>query len=141
MKKFVSAVLFTALVLAVILINSRRPTPRILIFSKTTGYHHSAIAAGQTALLKLASEKGFEADTTTDNRLFRDEVLSSYHAIIFLNTTLDVLDEFEQIAMQRFIEAGGGYVGIHAASDTEYDWPWYGQLVGGYFVRDRKSVV
>ncbi len=134
MKKFVSAVLFTALVLAVILINSRRPTPRILIFSKTTGYHHSAIAAGQTALLKLASEKGFEADTTTDNRLFRDEVLSSYHAIIFLNTTLDVLDEFEQIAMQRFIEAGGGYVGIHAASDTEYDWPWYGQLVGGYFV-------
>ncbi len=134
MKKPLLALLFIAFSLTEIGCNPNGRTPRILIFSKTAGHYHKSIAPGQTALLQLAFEKGFEADTTTDNRLFRDEVLSTYNAIIFLNTTLDVLDEFEQIAMQRFIEAGGGYAGIHSASDTEYDWPWYGQLVGGYFV-------
>ena len=126
MKKPLLAFLFVALALVIIISILVRPAPRILIFSKTAGYHHSSIVAGQAALLKLASENGFEADTTSDSRLFRDDVLSTYNAVIFLSTTGDVLDEFEQIAMQRFIESGGGYVGIHAASDTEFDWPWYG---------------
>ena len=46
---------------------------------------------------------------------------------------MDVLNEVQQSEFERYIQAGGGFVGIHAASDTEYDWPWYGKLVGGYF--------
>lgn len=138
MKKPILFLVFSAVALVVGLLITfsprSRPIPRILVFSKTAGYHHASIDAGNEALLKLAAENGFDADTTSDSRLFSDEILSTYRAVVFLSTTQDVLNEFEQIALQRFIEAGGGYVGIHAASDTEYDWPWYGQLVGGYFM-------
>ena len=54
-------------------------------------------------------------------------------AVIWLSTTMNVLNEVEQADFERYIQAGGGYVGIHAAADTEYDWAWYGELVGGYF--------
>jgi type 1 glutamine amidotransferase len=53
--------------------------------------------------------------------------------VVFANTTGDVLDATQQQAMETFIRAGGGFMGVHSAADTEYDWPWYGQLVGAYF--------
>jgi cytochrome c len=72
-------------------------------------------------------------DTTSDPRQFREEVLQDYAAIIFLNTTGDILNDQQQAEMERYIQAGGGFMGIHSAADTEYDWKWYGQLVGAYF--------
>jgi type 1 glutamine amidotransferase len=107
--------------------------PRVLIFSKTAGFRHQNIEHGVEVLARLASQRGVGLEATEDAEVFHDTGLSAYDAVIFLSTTGDVLDDVQQGALVRFVRSGGGYVGIHAASDTEYDWPWYGELVGGYF--------
>lgn len=106
---------------------------RILIFSKTTGFRHESIEHGAEVLKQLASSNKMVADHTEDSGVFTDANLSKYDALIFLSTTGDILNESQKAAFVRFIQSGKGFVGIHAASDTEYNWPWYGQLVGGYF--------
>ncbi|OKS87912.1 ThuA domain-containing protein [Mucilaginibacter polytrichastri] len=105
----------------------------VLIFSKTAGYHHNSIAAGIPAIIKLGQENGFSVDTTTNAALFTESNLKKYDAVIFLSTTGDVLNDEQQEAFKKYIESGKGFVGVHAATDTEYDWPWYGDLVGAYF--------
>jgi type 1 glutamine amidotransferase len=107
--------------------------PRLLVFSKTAGFRHGSIEPGVAALESLAAGNGMTVTASEDSAVFTDESLASYDAVIFLSTTGDILDEAEQAALERYIRAGRGFVGIHAASDTEYDWPWYGGLVGGYF--------
>ena len=106
---------------------------RILVFSKTAGYRHESIGAGIEALRKLGKKQGFEVDTTENSSKFNEENLVRYKAIVFLNTTGDVLNHEQQNDLERFVQAGGGFVGIHSATDTEYDWPWYGKMVGAYF--------
>lgn len=108
---------------------------KILVFSKTAGFHHSSIKAGIMAIQKLAVTKKFIADTTTDAEKFNHSNLKQYAAVIFLNTTGDVLNPEQEKAFQAYIRSGGGFVGVHAATDTEFDWPWYGKLVGAYFVK------
>jgi len=117
------------------LFNADIKSARVLVFSKTKGWRHDSIPAGIAALEKMASEQGFTLVATEDAELFNDAQLSSFNAIVFLNTTLDVLDDEQQVAMERFIQAGGGFVGIHAAADTEWegDWFWYRKLVGAVF--------
>lgn len=112
---------------------SKRDEVRLLVFSKTAGYRHQSIDAGKLAIIDLAKEKGWAVDTTEDADVFEESNLAQYSAVIFLSTTQDVLDIAQQRDFERYIQSGGGYVGIHAASDTEYDWPWYGRLVGAYF--------
>lgn len=107
--------------------------PRLLVFSKTTGFRHDAIPVARQAILEIALENEWSATFTEDAGWFEESRLSTYKGIVFMLTTGDVLNDTQQAAMQKFIERGGGYVGIHAASDTEYDWPWYGKLVGAYF--------
>jgi len=107
--------------------------PKILVFCKTSGFHHNSIAAGIVAIQKLGQENNFEVDTTTDSTKFTEKNLHKYAAVVFLSTTGNVLGDEEQTAFEHFIESGKGYVGIHAATDTEYDWPWYNKLVGAYF--------
>ncbi|MCU0419928.1 MAG: ThuA domain-containing protein [Cyclobacteriaceae bacterium] len=107
--------------------------PRILVFSKTAGYRHASIQEGKRALMALGQAHGFGVDTTENANAFQEYNLKKYKAVVFLSTTGDVLTHSQQADMERFIQAGGGFVGIHAAADTEYGWPWYGQLVGGYF--------
>jgi type 1 glutamine amidotransferase len=104
---------------------------RILVFSRTLGYRHDAIGPGIEALRSLGAANGFEADATEDPSDFNDENLAGFDVVVFLSTTADVLDDGQQAAFERYIRAGGGWVGVHAAADTEYDWPWYGQLLGG----------
>ncbi|MCR8556687.1 ThuA domain-containing protein [Mucilaginibacter sp. BJC16-A38] len=106
---------------------------KVLIFSKTAGFHHNSIAVGIPAILKLGQENNFDADTTTDGAKFTFDNLKQYAAVIFLSTTGDVLNETQQAAFEKYIRNGGGFVGVHSATDTEYDWPWYGNLVGAYF--------
>jgi cytochrome c len=108
-------------------------TPRILVFTKTKGYHHESIPDGVAAIQTLGKENGFEVDTTKDASQFTENNLKKYKAVIFLSTTGNVLNGDQQLAFERFIQSGGGYVGIHAAADTEYEWPWYNNLVGAYF--------
>ncbi|SEA10969.1 ThuA domain-containing protein [Pedobacter hartonius] len=125
---------------------------RVLIFSKTAGFHHQSIAEGVPAIQKLGIENKFGVDTTTDSTQFTAANLKKYAAVVFLSTTGNVLGDEEQKAFEQYIRAGGGFVGVHAATDTEYDWPWYGKLVGAYFLKhpaqqmatlhviDRKSI-
>jgi cytochrome c len=106
---------------------------RVLVYSKTAGYHHASIATGIKAIQKLGTENNFDVDSTTDSTFFTTQNLKKYNAIIFLSTTMNVLDNNGQEAFQKYIQSGGGYVGVHAATDTEYDWPWYNKLVGAQF--------
>ncbi|MDJ1506225.1 ThuA domain-containing protein [Xanthocytophaga agilis] len=110
------------------------PTLNVLVFSKTAAFRHQSIDAGKVALTKMAKEKGFGVSFTEDATQFSERTLKKYNTVIFLNTTGDILNAEQQSAFERYIQAGGGYVGIHAATDTEYDWPWYGQLAGAYFL-------
>jgi cytochrome c len=105
----------------------------LLVFARTTEYRHESIEAGVGALLGLADERGWQLVASEDPEVFSDESLAPLDVVIFLSTTGDVLDAEQEAAFERFIQSGKGFVGVHAASDTEYDWPWYGELVGAYF--------
>jgi len=111
----------------------QKKKPKVLIYSKTNGYHHASIPNGIKAIEQLGAANGFSVDATTDSLQFTDKNLKQYAAVIFLSTTANVLDATEQGAFERYIRSGKGFVGVHAAADTEYDWPWYNQLVGAYF--------
>ena len=113
--------------------NKQDTETKLLVFSKTDGYRHASIPVGIRALREISEENGYLMDHTENANLFNSANLKQYDAVIFLNTTLDVFNEKQQEAFQGYIRNGGGYVGIHAASDTEFDWPWYGRLVGAYF--------
>jgi type 1 glutamine amidotransferase len=113
---------------------------RALIFSKTAAFRHTeCIPQGTTRIAQMSAKYGFDVDATENAALFTDANLANYDVVIFLCTTGDVLNATQQAAFERYIRAGGGYAGIHSASDTEYDWPWYGGLVGAYF-RDHPGV-
>ena len=105
----------------------------VLIFSKTAGYRHASIKDGIVAIRKLASEHTIHVDFTEDSSAFSDQNLARYKAVVFLSTTGNILNAEQKAAFERYIHAGGGYAGIHSATDTEYDWAWYGRLVGAYF--------
>lgn len=107
--------------------------PSVLVFSKTAGYRHQSIEAGKEAILKIGNQSNYTVDTSEDASLFTEKNLKKYDAVVFLNTTQDILNDDQQVAFENFIRSGKGFVGIHAAADTEYDWPWYGKLVGAYF--------
>jgi type 1 glutamine amidotransferase len=108
--------------------------PGVLVFHKTAGFRHDSIEAGMTALEELLAETDdYEVTATEDASVFSAEGLQHFDVIVFMNTTGDVLDESQQEAMEEFIRAGKGFVGVHSAADTEYEWPWYGGLVGAYF--------
>jgi type 1 glutamine amidotransferase len=113
---------------------SYKKPKKILVFTKTKGFYHKSIPAGVKALLVMGVEKGIVVDTTSDATRFVYKELKGYDAIVFLSTTGNMLDDEQQAEFKRYINKGGGFVGIHAAADAEYDWPWYNQLVGGYFL-------
>ncbi|GAA4443890.1 hypothetical protein GCM10023188_45070 [Pontibacter saemangeumensis] len=112
---------------------------RILVFSKTSGYYHESIPDGIAAIQKLGREHNVMVDTTKNAAYFNPDSLQNYKAVVFLSTTMDVLDTVQQAAFEKYIQAGGGFAGIHAAADTEYDWPWYNKLVGAYFLSHPKQ--
>jgi len=119
---------------------AKSPAPyRLLVFSKTAGYRHASIPDGVAAVRALGAKSGFEIDATEDAGAFRDDNLKRYAAVVFLSTTGDVLDDAQQKAFERYIRGGGGYVGVHSATDTEYEWDFYGRLVGAYFASHPKG--
>jgi type 1 glutamine amidotransferase len=120
---------------APVLSAENEPAFAVLVFSKTAGYRHESIPAGIAAIQALGEQSDFRVDATEDDKVFSDASLAKYREVIFLSTTGEVLDAGEQAAFERFIRHGGGFVGIHAATDTGYEWPWYGGLVGNYFRR------
>lgn len=112
---------------------------RVLIFSLTKGYHHASIADGITDIQKLGAENNFDVDTTTNPAKFNDNDLKAYKAIIFLSPTgNNLFNEDQKSAFRNYIHHGGGYVGIHAATDCLFEWEWYGKLVGAFFTKHPK---
>lgn len=135
MKKIVLFLLAAVIVISYMSCGTgkRSGKPRVLVFSKTAGFRHASITKGKEAIQKLGLENGFDVDTTENADYFNEDSLKNYSAVIFLSTTENVLDAKQEAAFERYIQAGGGFVGVHAATDTEYDWGWYGRLVGAYF--------
>ncbi len=105
----------------------------VLVFSKTAGFRHSSIPAGQQLFFDLAKRHNFQVDTSEDASIFNQEDLGKYNVVVFLSTTGDILNAEQESALRQFMQAGGGWMGIHAAADTEYEWSWYNELVGAYF--------
>ena len=109
------------------------PLENVLVFSETAGFRHDSIDEGIAAIQALGTANDFEVDATEDSTQFNPTNLAQYDAVVFLSTTGDVLTNDQQEAFEAYVRAGGGFVGIHAAADTEYTWPWYGEAIGGYF--------
>lgn len=108
----------------------------VAVFSRTESWHHESINEGVTSVRELGKLHNFDVFWTEDpKRLFKDEMLNKYAAVMFLLTTGDVLNEEQQAVLQRYIRAGHGFVGVHSAADTEHDWPWYNKMLGHMFVR------
>jgi cytochrome c len=104
-----------------------KPRFSALIFSKTPAFRHNeCIPQGTVKIAQMGVEHGFNVDATENADAFTDANLAKYDVVIWLCTTGDVLNATQQAAFERYIRAGGGYAGIHSASDAEYDWPWYG---------------
>jgi type 1 glutamine amidotransferase len=108
---------------------------RVLLFTRTLGFRHASIPAAVAALQRQAARQGLQIDHTEDPARFTATGLRRYRAVVFLSTTGDVLDPGGEAALRGFVAAGGGWVGVHAAADTEYGWPWYETLVGARFAR------
>jgi uncharacterized protein len=107
---------------------------KILVFSKTAGYRHAvSIQYGKKEIIELGKKNKFSVDTSESADVFTADNLKQYSAVVFLCTTGNVLNEEQQKAFEQFIRKGGGYMGIHSAADTEYDWEWFGGLNGAYF--------
>jgi type 1 glutamine amidotransferase len=110
-----------------------KPSAQVLVFSKTAGFRHDSIPAGVAAISSLGRANGFSVAATEDAKAFTTKRLRRFDAIVFLSTTGDVLAPRQQRAFRSYIRRGGGWAGIHSAADTEYDWPFYGELLGAYF--------
>ena len=105
----------------------------VLVFGKTQGFYHSSITRGMGLLKQDLEKEGIYADTTRNADVFNAKDLKKYKAVVFFNTSGDVLNKAQEDALYQYIIKGGGYVGVHAATDTEYEWPFYGKLAGAYF--------
>lgn len=108
----------------------------VAVFSKAAGWHHESTLEAVTAVRGLGKQHHFDVFWTEDpKRIFKEEELAKYQVVMFLQTTGDVLNDEQQALFERFIQRGGGYVGVHSAADTEYQWPWYTKMVGHMFRR------
>jgi type 1 glutamine amidotransferase len=127
---------------------------KVLIFSKNTVYKHGSIPSGIAAIQKLGAENKFDVDTTTDVSKFTKENLKQYATIIFMSPTspsnittprgaagVVFKDSLNKEAFKDYIKNGGGFLGVHSATDFGYEWAWYGKLIGAYFLgHPRKNV-
>ncbi len=126
--------LFLLIAFAIVSFSVPKKMPAVLVFSKTNGYRHASIPAGIAAIKAMGEANKFTVEATEDSLAFTVENLSKYKAVIFLSTTGNVLGEAQEKALEKFIQQGGGFVGVHAAADCEYDWPWYVKMVGASFL-------
>lgn len=134
MHRALPILLLAVLALSTTMAAATPPAARVLVYTRTEGWRHDSIPAAVAALQRLAAQEGAEVDHSEDPVDFTSANLARYRTVVFANTTGDVLDQAQQQAMQEFVRSGGSFIGLHAAADTEYGWPWYGQLVGAWFL-------
>lgn len=137
MRNSLAALCGAAALLAPQLAAAKAEKPAILIYTKAAGFVHKSIAPGTEAIRKLGAENGFVVDATADPEAFTPTNLAKYKALVFLSTTGNVLPtDAQRVALEGYIRSGGGYFGIHAASDmggVATSWPFYLGLVGAAF--------
>ena len=121
-------------IIAFLFLSVNAQNDKVLVFTKTAGYRHESIETGVKTIAELGKQNDFDVTHSEDANVFTEENLSQYRLVIFLSTTGDILNDEQQNSFEVYIENGGSFMGIHAAADTEYDWPWYGALVGAYFL-------
>jgi len=131
LASFMKQILF--MFVAVMVCSCKSQPDQVLVFTKTSGFRHDSIETGVKTLEELGQQNEFVVTHTENSEAFSLENLKNFQLVIFLNTTQDVLDETQQAHFESYINNGGSFMGIHAAADTEYDWAWYGKLVGAYF--------
>ncbi len=131
--------LITALIIMGVTVNAQKDKPdfdepmNILVFSKTSGFRHSSISEGIKMLYDLSPKQNWVLTATEDGSVFTDDFLKNFDMAVFISPTGDAIDDKGQAAFEKFIKSGKGFLGIHGAADFEYEWPFYGKLVGGYF--------
>jgi type 1 glutamine amidotransferase len=108
-----------------------RRAHRVLVYSRTGGYRHASIPLGVATIEQLGAENGFAVEASEDPAVFSDRILRRFTAVVFLNTTAEVMTPPGRKALRRFVLSGGGWAGVHSAADTEYDWPFYTRLLAG----------
>ena len=128
---------------------------KLLVFSRTNGFRHASIATGKVALSELGKKTGaYEAVISEELVNFEKGKIGEFDAICFLSTTQNPFspfkDELKKMSgdekkaakeyemqlkenLMAFVKGGGGFIGIHAATDTFYEWAEYGEMINGYF--------
>ncbi|MFL1010671.1 ThuA domain-containing protein [Flavisericum labens] len=129
---------FLGIFLALSLSACKAPN-QVLVFTKTEGFRHKSIEKGVETLKELGGANRFKVVHTEDANLFSNQNLDKFNLVVFLNTSGDVLNKDQEQAFKAYINNGGSFMGIHAASDTEFEWSWFGELVGAYFVNHPKK--
>jgi uncharacterized protein len=105
----------------------------VLVFTKTTDYYHNAVPNAMKAFYEIGHEKKWGLTFTEDSTMFTEAFLQKFDVVVFLLTGGDLLNQEQKLAFKKFIQNGGGFVGVHSATVTEYKWKWYGELVRAYF--------
>ena len=108
-------------------------TTHVLVYSRTTGFRHASIPDCIAAIQSIGASRGWVVTATEDPVAFV-AALPATTVVVFALTTGDVLDDTQQASFESYVRAGGGFVGLHSATDTEYDWPFYQALVGATFL-------
>tara|TARA_R110002050_G_scaffold289068_1_gene441458 strand:+ start:10502 stop:11326 length:825 start_codon:yes stop_codon:yes gene_type:complete len=106
---------------------------KLLIFSKTEDFRHESTEVSIEAIKNLCAQNGIKVDATENSEWFNHKKLQEYDGIMFLNTSGNVFNTEQETAFREYMQAGGGFIGIHGASTTEYEWDWFGRMIGGYF--------
>jgi uncharacterized protein len=126
---------WAALVWTVALLSTPSPAEdaRLLYFTHSAGYRHEVIPTSRTVLKEIGAHSGFVVTTSEDVAAFTRENLRGYSAVMFFTTGELPMSEAQKAALLDFVRSGGAFIGVHSATDTFYDWPDYGKLIGGYF--------
>lgn len=134
-----SLILFAFLIITFSSVSGQESKPEyekklnLLVFSKTSGYRHESISSGIKMLYDLSNNQNWVITATEDGSIINDDILQNIDVIIFLNPTGNALNTDEKRAFEKFVQKKKGVVGIHAATDFEYEWPFYGKIMGAWF--------
>jgi type 1 glutamine amidotransferase len=106
---------------------------QVIVFSRTLGFRHASIPLAQAVVQNLGADAGWVVTVTEDQTVFTAARLASTDVVVFANTTGDVFEAAQEVPFEAWVRGGGGFVGIHSATDTEYGWVFYGELLGARF--------
>ena len=124
---------FLLVIIVLGMVQAQQSNPNILIFTKTEGFRHKSIPTGIAFMTELAQRNNWKISFSEDSNDFNDENLKQYNVLVFLNTSGDLFDENQKKALKKYMANGNGFVGVHAASNTEMEWPWFTEMIGATF--------